>query len=239
MPVANPNYPTGTVATDPVSAANQQNVVSIVDGLSTTGKFGALIDALNQCMNLDQTWSRCIGTPGINGIPAISTEGIKTTYSVAIIGFTPVATATDFFTITAGSQRVRVLKVEIFGQATAAATVDIQAIIRSSANTSGTLTTPNIVKLDTNNATATAVVSLYSVNPTLGTATGNVRAGKLVLPAAGGAGLLSWDFGTRNGQGIVLRGASQSLCLHWNGAAVPSGTSLCIGIEWVEENPAI
>jgi hypothetical protein len=55
------------------------------------------------------------------------------------------------------------------------------------------------------------------------------------LGAAGAAGEVVWDFTLRNSKALVLRGTSEGIAINWNGAAVPSGTSLTIEIEWVED----
>ena len=182
--------------------------------------------------NVDQQRS----APGAIGIPSVNSEGTKVTYSVGVIGFTPVATPTDFFEIKGSTSRtLRILRLSISGIATAAASIAIQAIKRSTANSGGTPAAQTIAPHDSNDAAATAVVNTYSANPTLGTSVGAPRAQTLNLGAAGAAGVIAWDFTTRNGKGIVLRGVAQSLNLNWNGAAVPAGTVLSMDVEFTEE----
>ena len=119
--------------------------------------------------------------------------------------------------------------------ATAAATVDIQAVKRTAANTGGTAVSQTIAQHDSNDAAASGTVNTYTANPASLGAGVNIRAQKLNLGAAGSAGSILWDFTTRNDKALVLRGTTQSLDLNWNGAAVPSGTSLDIELEWTEE----
>ncbi len=173
---------------------------------------------------------------GATGVPSVNTEGTRQTYSVGTVAFTPPATATDFFQIIgSGSKLVRVLRVQISGIATSAISVDIQAIKRTTANTGGTVSPLTIGLHDSTNGAVTAVVNTYSVLASpLGTGA-TIRAKKLNLGATGAAGDIVWDFTTRNGQGLVLRGVAQSLNLNWNGAAIPSGTLLDIDVEWTEE----
>jgi hypothetical protein len=174
---------------------------------------------------------------GTTGVPAVSTESSKATYSAGILGFTPVATLTDFFQITGSATKtVRVLRISISGFATAAITEDVQLLKRSTASTGGTPTPATIVPHDSNDAAGTAVVNSFAANPSpLGTLTGMVRAAKLNLGATGAAGVITWDFTTRNSKGLVLRGVAQQLALNWNGAAVPAGTLLDIDVEFSEE----
>jgi len=126
--------------------------------------------------------------------------------------------------------------VSISGFATAGISVDVQLIKRSTASTGGTPTAPTIAPHDSNDAAPTAVVNSFAANPSaLGTIVGIVRASKLNLGATGAAGSIVWDFTTRNGQGIVLRGVAQQLALNWNGASVPAGTLLDVDVEFSEE----
>jgi hypothetical protein len=173
---------------------------------------------------------------GATGVQAVSSEGTKNTYSSASFGVTLAATATDFWElIGSATKTVRVLRLTITGIATAGASPDILLIFRSSADAGGTATQPTIIPNDSNNAAATAVINLYSANPTLGTAVGTIRARKLNLGAAGSAGMIDWRFSNTNDQAIVLRGVAQCLCLNFNGAAVPAGTSIDIEVEFVED----
>ena len=225
------------VVGDPAAASNQQAVQQLTDGMSLVGLSAGLNGAVHLLINPSGLADRMRSAPGATGIAAVNTEGTKTTYSVGLGGFTPAATATDFLSIVgSGTKTVRVTRISISGIATAAATVEIQLIKRSSANTGGTSSAATVVPHDSNDAGATAAVNSYSANPTgLGTTVGTVRAAKLNLGAAGAAGVVEWNFTTRNSKGLVLRGAAQSLNLNWGGAAVPAGTSLTIDVEFTEE----
>ncbi len=221
---------------DPNAAGNNQSVLSVADARSLSGLYAGVVQnvpiLVNQSGTLDQQRS-AIGT---TGIPAVNSEGSKATYSCGVIAFTPVATPTDFFTLVGSATKIgRLLRISISGIATAAISVDIQLIKRSTANSGGTSAQPTIAQHDSNDSAPTCVVNTYSVNPTTGSGVGTVRAGKLNLGAPGAAGQLVWDFTTRNGKGLVLRGIAQAYVLNWAGAAVPSGTLLDIDVEFSEE----
>ncbi len=221
---------------DPVTAANMGAVLGVADGTSMAGKFAQMVESINAILNSGGTYDIARATPGVTGVPLVCIESIKNTYSAGIISLSLAATATDFFTIFgSGTKTVRVTNIEVYGMATAAATVDLQLLRRSTANTSGTSSTPTSILHDTSNAAATAALTIYTANPTLGTSVGLVRASKLNLGAAGSAGSVKWTFGTKNDQALVLRGATQGLCLNWNAQAVPSGTLISTFIEWVED----
>ncbi len=224
------------VVGDPLNSSNQQSVQAVADGMSLAGTYAAIEGAIHLLINPSGLADRMRSAAGTTGVAAVNSEGTKSTYSAGVVGFTPAATPTDFFNITgSGTKTVRVTRITISGIATAAATVEIQLIKRSSANSGGTPTAAAIVPHDGNDASATAVVNSYGANPTTGTVVGTLRAEKLNLGAAGAAGRIAWDFTTRNSKGLVLRGTAQSLNLNWGGAAVPAGTSLAIDVEFTEE----
>ena len=85
---------------------------------------------------------------------------------------------------------------------------------------------------------ATAVLALYTVNPTgLGTAVGNVGAKRLFLNVSTAQeDQAVWDFSTRQDKALVLRGTTDILALNFGGAAVPAGGVLDFEIEWEEDN---
>jgi hypothetical protein len=226
-----------TLVSDPNAANQLSSVLSITDAQSMSGLYGMIVQAVAKLQNTGGTYDIARSAPGTTGIPSVSTEGVRQTYSAGTLGFTPVATPTDFLAIVgSGTKTVRVLRISISGFATSAITEDIVLIKRSSANSGSTPVDLTAVPHDANDSAATAVIRTYTAsNPTTGTAVGNVRAQKLNLGATGAAGSIVWDFTRNNDQAIVLRGTTQYLVLNWNGAAVPSGTTLDFDVEWSEE----
>jgi hypothetical protein len=222
---------------DPNVASQFEAVLPISDNTNTSGKFGGL-ELASLALKNPGTGNLDIAraTPGGVGVIAVSAEGTKNTYSSASVGVTLAATATDFWQlIGSATKTVRILRITLTGIATAAVSRDILLIVYSTADSGGTATQPVIVPNDSNNAPATAVINLYSANPTLGTLVGTIRARKLNLGAPGSAGIIEWKFSDNNDQAIVLRGVSQALSLNFNGAAVPSGTLIDIECEFVED----
>lgn len=165
----------------------------------------------------------------------------STTYSVGISAFTPGATPTDIITITGSATKtIRVLSIEFTSVQTTRALINMFIIKRSAANTGGTSTTPTVVPADSNNAAPTAVVRVYTANPTVGAAVGNLSIVKVLSDdsganAVGGSGYM-WDF-TKGGfaQGAILRGTSQVLAVSLNGATLPIGLSVVATVTWTEE----
>lgn len=222
---------------DPTTAANLTSVLTIADARSLSGLYAMVGQNTPLLLNASGTYDIQRSTVGTTGIPVTNTEGTKATYSAATTAFTPAATATDFFTVLgSGTKTVRILRVAINGICTSGgASPDIILIKRITADSGGTAAAITASQHDSNDAAPTAVISTYSVNPTLGTTGGVIRAQKLNLGAVGSAGQLIWDFTTRNGKGIVLRGVTQLAALNFNGASVPGGMAVDIEVEWTEE----
>ena len=171
------------------------------------------------------------------GYSFVNTEGQKATYSYAAEGITPVATPTDLLTLTGSATKTgRLTRLSVNGLATAAGSIPLILIKRSTADSGGTSTTPAGVPHDSNDAAASLTLNQYSANPAaLGTAVGNLRAKKLALPLAGTPGNeVVWEF-NRQSRFPVLRGTAQQLALNLAGATLPAGTALDFDIEWTEE----
>src|SRR6185369_6864531 len=158
----------------------------------------------------------------------------KVTYSCTTAGFTPAATATDLFKITgSASKTIRIVDIRLNGTATAATTVDVFLIKRSTDDTAGTFVAGTVVSHDSNDPVASAVVGHYTANPTLGTAIGTISRKKVLLPistttaADPNISLIPNGALTMLDRPIVLRGTSQILAVNFNGAAIPTG-----GANW-------
>ena len=178
-----------------------------------------------------------MNAPGAPGVQASNSEGTKATYSAAFAAVTPAASATDIFTITGSATKtIRVLRVGFSCTAGTAANFTASLIKRSSVDTGGTSTAITPTLHDTTyDPAATATVAYYTANPSaLGTSAGLVRAAQIYASASGLLLDTQWDFGTRNGQSIVLRGVTQQLAINMNNISLSSG--VCSGnAEFSEE----
>lgn len=200
---------------------------------------GAIPSHAVQIGGTDGTAFRILSTDLLGRVQVINTgvDGYKTAYSATATAAPLAVAATDVFAITGSAAKlVRVTRIEVSGTQTTAGIVSVLVTKRSTANSGGTSTAPAMVPHDSLNAAAVASVLLYSANPTIGTTVGVVRSDKLLLPAPAGtsqAPPLVFDFGTRNGQAMVLR-VNQVLAVSFNGATVAGG-SLNFNVEWTEE----
>lgn len=167
----------------------------------------------------------------------VSTEGQLPTYSAAIVSVTPAATPTDVFCVQGtAAQTVKVSRVEFMAVATAAGTVDALLVKRISANTGAASSVPVTTHDSAAPSTAATVVN-YLANPSaLGTGT-TVRAAEVPVTLSTASSVpsipFSWNFGTRNSQYVVLHGVGESLCLNMNGSALPTGTAIYVGAEFL------
>lgn len=181
-----------------------------------------------------------------SGLGAVTRPDLNTsnptraTYSASSAAFASASSGTDIFTIYgSASKTITVRRIVVTGTQTTAGTINVFLVKRSTANTGGTSASVTAVPQDSVNPAATATILSYTANPTgLGTAVGNVRASKMFVPAPATATnqspLISWDFGLEESQGLILRGASQGLCVNLSGVTV-TGNSWIIWVVWMEE----
>ncbi len=178
---------------------------------------------------------------GVNqaGELLVNMEGRAATYSGGIVNYTPQATPQDFFTLTGSAAVVaRLLLVEVWIGATAAAAMELQLVYNSVANTGGTAAVPVAVPHDPADAAASCALAAYSVASTPGTTLGVIAAGRTEGPILAGAGTsnpLVWAFNSNGLKPPILRTAAQQIALNGNGAALPSGIKFSIRFTWSEE----
>lgn len=189
------------------------------------------------------SFDRAKSAPGGTGVVAVSSDGVKATYSVGFT-FPAAATPTDLVIIQgSGTKTVRIKRVCITGVSSTSGNIYCQLIRRSSGPTGGTSSNPVAGKHDpTNDPAATAVVSVYTANPTgVGTGVATYRNGRLWISIATAAGnsapqQLVWEFGTRQDKAVILRGTSDYLCINMLGQTLPGSPSIDCDIEWEEDN---
>lgn len=167
-------------------------------------------------------------------------EGNKASYRVCCPDVTPAATATDIFTISGSATKtIRINYIQITADATAASVIDFYIYKRAAANTGGTATHPAIGKNDSLDADPTAVVTLYSANPSALGAGVLISADHYALPAAATTGYpgAPWfeEFGIRNDKSLILHNAAEMLAFSFNGQTIPAGCKVFITVAWTEE----
>ncbi len=218
----------GTLSTitNPVTVA-QATAASLNATVVGTGTF--VVQA-----TLSAETTKVIGT--VNAIPV---DGVKTTYSASINDLTTSALPTDIVEFKGSSTKtLRITQIIISGTQNTSASRDVFLIKRSSADSGGTSTNAVAIPHDSNNTAATAIIKVYTVNPSgLGTSVGIIRTQRIQLLATNVTTALDkiiWDFGTRPAQALVVRGTSESIVINLNG--VTSANDIFdIIIEWTEE----
>lgn len=163
------------------------------------------------------------------------------TYRASGTAYAGYATPTDLIIITGSATKtVLVTGFSIQIQSTAAALQTLYYIKRSTANTGGTPSVQAALPLDSTDAAATAVVSVYGSAPTTGTPAGNYAilqvVSAVVTGAPTGVNPLSSSASMVNDlrQGLVLRGVAQSFALNYAGAALTVGFAATWFVEWIE-----
>lgn len=164
----------------------------------------------------------------------------KATFSAGITGLVAAAAATDIFTIAgATGRKVKLLRLEVSGIATASQAIPFSVIKRSAANTGGTsAAVPAVPHEASSGLAANATVLSYTANPSsLGTSIGVLQAkrGTLLTASAGSpASPTVFDFTTPGTKFPTLNGPSEAIALNYNGATA-AGNALDIFAVWTEE----
>lgn len=159
----------------------------------------------------------------------------KPSYVAWQSGLVPAASATDVCVLKASTSKTMRIRRVFLGGITGTATTDpVNLIKRSSANSSGTSSTQQIIALDTTFAATTAVFTTYTANPSLGTPIGEIADpyvfwGNLTTTAPA---ITTLEFGARASP-VYLR-SGQYLAINLNGLTYSSGQMTC-GFEWTED----
>jgi hypothetical protein len=140
------------------------------------------------------------------------------------------ANTTDWLTVSGSSARkVKVMYISLCGIASSSAAMDVAIVKRSTADSAGTAQTG--VPMDSVDPSATASVSLYTANPTLGSLVGIISAQSLGFGTPY-AGCVVFDFSKFSGtKPPSLYGAAQGVAVNFGGMSLPAGAS----IDWVLE----
>jgi hypothetical protein len=141
------------------------------------------------------------------------------------------ANATDWLTVSGStSRKVKVTYISLCGIASSSAAVDVAIVKRSTADSAGTAQTAGSMDSGPDPA-ATASVSLYTANPTLGNLVAMISAQSLGFGTPY-AGCVVFDFGKFPGtQPVSLYGPAQEIAVNFGGVSLPAGAS----IDWVLE----
>lgn len=174
------------------------------------------------------------------GSVRVAQDGGKLTYSCAFDDLVGASSCTDLVIINGSSTKtVFVQEVRFSATATAAKTLDVKLVKRSTANADGTSSAGTAVPHSSDDGAATAAVLLYTANPTTGTLTGAVRATRYtiaVVDAAATQGEVVYDLrGYNGGKGLRLEGTAQGLALNLDGESPGSGNAFSGSITWTEE----
>jgi hypothetical protein len=166
----------------------------------------------------------------------------RPTFEASVSGMqVPQTGAGDAFCITGSATKtVRVKRIQISGTDTTAQTSVMNLVIRSAANTGGTLvTTPTDVPLSSSNVAGTAVIKAYTAVPTPGTAVGIAQSQSIGFQAAtvgtpGSAMVWTYLPSEDLSQEIVLQGVTQSACVNFPSAFTTAGPVVNADVKWTE-----
>jgi hypothetical protein len=149
------------------------------------------------------------------------------------------STLTDLVAITgSASKTVRVKKIRLEAGATTGLVANITLKKHTVANTGGTkATAPAKVAFDSGDAAATAVVDVYTANPTID-ASAVIMAGRGLCFTAltTQPGVVEFDFVGDLEHAGVLRGVAQELAINFGGTTPGANSVLNWYIVWSEES---
>ena len=182
--------------------------------------------------------------PRSPNVQIIQSEGDRATYSAAILllAASIPATPTDLFQLMTGdgSKVIRLSKLEVYADATAAGTLSFYVIRRNALNTGGVLSPITPMKHDyVYNPAPAAIFGNYTTLPSALGQGDLMRSAGVALPAAASTGYpftpLVWLFGQSNAQMPTIHQSVASFALNLAGQAVPAGLRLWVSIEWTED----
>ncbi len=164
---------------------------------------------------------------------------MKPTYT-STARVTVASAATDVCALAGSATKmVKVRKIALSTVASTAIAEPVAFIKRSTAPT-GAGVQPSVIPLDSNNVltnttnVATAIVEVWTANPTVGTAVGALGDPTLLWTGAATAQpYTEFDFGSLSSP-IVLRGVAESIAVNLNGLTYTAGNLGCTFV-WTEE----
>jgi len=204
------------------------NRVGMLPGIAESNLPSALTAGRDAALRTDLQGNLLIAR-----VPATSLA----TYAAAKTGLATAASATDIAVLSGNSTNtVIVTKIMMSCTQTTAGIIDVQLLIRTTADSGGTSTgSPSAYPLDQNNASASSAVLTYTANPTVNDGTARLidsyKLGVLAPGSVSPADVYIWT--PSMGQSIVLRGTAQQAALNLNATTVTS-SSCDIRYQWIE-----
>lgn len=175
--------------------------------------------------------------PQVGVITFFNTQ--KQTFSASTT-FAAATSATDVAVIYGSATKtIKVQSITVTGVTTSSAVVSLVDIIKRSAqNTAGTSTLVTKVPLDSNSAAATALVDVYTANPTVGAVVGVLAVQEMLFGLTSTAVSIVpafFNFNSLNllSQPVTLRGTAQGLAVNLNGAS--ANVTMQVTFVWTEE----
>lgn len=187
--------------------------------------------------------------PGVNSTLnsiftlAYDQSTMKPTYSASNVFVPNTAAGTGTTTdvcVLAGSatKTIKVRRILFNLVATTAITDPIAVLKRSTANSGGTSVSLTPVPFDANSSAATAVFTVYTANPTVGTLVGVIADPMFSvgnLTTGGAQAFPSQILFGQLGSPIVLRGVAQSVAVNFNNYQYAANLASCT-MEWTEDS---
>jgi hypothetical protein len=172
--------------------------------------------------------------------PLVFAQTTGTSYRYVTASTSSFATNPTDWVVLSGAtgKAIHILGVQVCGSANApGATINVALVRRSTADTGGgSPATVAAVNLSGTTQTPLSQTLIYTSNPTLGTAQGNVDMKPLNLGPPTGAAGCAYMLDPTTGEGpTILIGPNQQLAINLGGAAMPAGVALTATIKVTEK----
>jgi hypothetical protein len=168
---------------------------------------------------------------------AVSPAYYTATYAATKLGLVPASSPTDIAVLSGNAtNRVVVTYVSLSCTQTTAGIIQVQLMIRTTADSGGTSTgSPTTFPLDENNASAVSSVLTYTANPTVNDGTNRPIDSQLVGVMAPASSVPNdiYVWKPNIGQSVVLRGTAQQVAINLNGTTLTGG-SCDVTFRWIE-----
>lgn len=217
--------------------------------VDTPQQFGGnRLDVRTESTNQDARQVVVVGDPSTNAgvAPVDSVAGLTVnlhsdnlvaTYAASTATVASVASATDVCSLYGSATKtIRIQRISWGGSQTTAGNIIVQVVKRSALNVGVVQSTPTVVPLDSTNAAGTAVMKVYTANPSsLGNLVGIVHSVRTLFPAPA---TTAFDTALQDvgffEQPITLRGIAEGVSVNLNSTTLTGGSLFC-NFEWTEE----
>lgn len=232
----------GSITTSVTPGTSAAHLGKAEDAAHASGDTGVAVYGVRQDSNAGFCADGDYSPFAVNSQGAqktVTEPSLKATFTACNPQYTVPATPNDMVTFFgSGSKITKILRIELLTEQTTAGT-NLIYLYRRTGTPTGSANTVTAFQHDTSSAAATATMSYYTTDPTVGAGTTKFLDGwDTQAPAAGSNIQPNWREvfnASTMGAPIVLRSASEGIAFNFNDVALPAGFKIQARITWTEE----